>query len=296
MTVEGDIIRAMSAILGNPWEDAALEGSLVVNVDRVSDSGDFPPGVPAFSKGWKAIMAAASDVIAKGGIPVWFAVAVTFADSGDTLSRAEEIARGIRAAIRRFNARLAIGDTDLGPEDSICVTAAGKLAGPGFIRRSGAGPGDAIYIPFPERFGSPRAGYEAIVFGKVTRDNAMHIRNFLYPELPPEIAGPISRFATASMDSSDGLAFTLGELARLSRVDMVIEKLPDHLPKDYVLHGGEEYLPVFTVQEQFEKPMTDVLRKLGIPFMRIGTVPERGEGMVFYEGTPLDTRGFQHGR
>ena len=100
------------------------------------------------------------------------------------------------------------------------------------------------------------------------------------------------------MDSSDGLAYTLFEIAYRSNVCMELNCLPQHLPPEYVFYSGEEYLPVFTVPQKSLHNMEKILRKRDIPFMEIGTVKQVGKcekrGEVYYNGRKIEPRGYEH--
>ncbi|MEM2637339.1 MAG: thiamine-phosphate kinase [Candidatus Korarchaeota archaeon] len=298
MITEHEIIETMSKIIGNPWEDATVispKGKMVVNVDHVSVGRDIPPEAPIFALGWKGIVAAASDLIAKGSIPRWFAIAFLFAEV-DSLSYADALARGIKAAIKNFHANVVIADTDIGKDNSLSVTAIGPLVGPRFISRSGACPGDIVILPFPKRFGSPLMGFKCFC-SSPSRENAEHIRNYLYPHPVPELAPIISRYATASMDSSDGLVYTLSTISASSNAGIEITSIPQHLPPEYVFYSGEEYLPVFTVPPKKLEKVENFMREKKIPFQKIGVVVSLEccqKGEVLYKGNKIDAKGYQH--
>ena len=96
-----------------------------------------------------------------------------------------------------------------------------------------------------------------------------------------------SRAVHSSIDSSDGLAWSLYEIARLSTVDILLEKIPTAseaevfaqgqrlVAEDLALYGGEEYELVLAIrQDEFS-----VLEKRIPSLIRIGTV-EAGTGEV----------------
>ena len=92
--------------------------------------------------------------------------------------------------------------------------------------------------------------------------------------------------ANASMDSSDGLAITLYEIAKQSRKSIIIERLPvpekfmkeaaklGYDPLDLILYGGEEFQIVFTVKPSMVERVTSLAEKTRVPLTIIGKVEE----------------------
>ncbi|MCD6036334.1 MAG: thiL [Nitrososphaeraceae archaeon] len=123
----------------------------------------------------------------------------------------------------------------------------------------------------------------------------------------------LAKYFSSSIDSSDGLATSLYELARQSKVNILIENIPlakgvvdfaqnNHLDaKELIFHGGEEYEIVATIPKSKLNRIKTIARKSKLKLLVIGKV-EKGDGKVFLtngnetskEASLLDDRGYVH--
>jgi thiamine-monophosphate kinase len=119
------------------------------------------------------------------------------------------------------------------------------------------------------------------------------------------------KFFSSSIDSSDGLSISLHELARQSKVNIVIDDIPsakgvrdfaktNHLDyKSLVFYGGEEYEIVATIPRVKLKDAESAARCLNLKFLIIGKV-EKGSGKVLLvdrrtgRKSELENRGYIH--
>jgi thiamine-monophosphate kinase len=113
---------------------------------------------------------------------------------------------------------------------------------------------------------------------------------------------------SASIDSSDGLAWSLHELARMSGVGFLINSVPiseevrrfaefnglDAL--ELALHGGEEYELVVTVNPKRWVDAEVAVKKAGGRLLRIGKVTRDQQVLLDVDGeqTPIEARGWEH--
>jgi len=118
----------------------------------------------------------------------------------------------------------------------------------------------------------------------------------------------LAKYATSSMDSSDGLAITLHELSIRSKKRFVLDELPtkDEVKEfakrnrydfnELVLHGGEEYEIVATIPKRHLKKVRSLAREAGCRLFVIGMV-ERGKGVFMLEKgkrIKIEKRGWEH--
>jgi thiamine-monophosphate kinase len=111
----------------------------------------------------------------------------------------------------------------------------------------------------------------------------------------------------SSIDSSDGLAWSLHEIARLSNVNVVVETIPiawdvevfakeERLSAEALaLFGGEEYELIVTIQKNRFARVKRVVPSL----LRIGAVEKGGGGLrVHYRDRMVSVkpRGYEHFR
>jgi thiamine-monophosphate kinase len=215
---------------------------------------------PPDAVGWKCLARAVSDVAAIGGIPRCFLLSLALPAS-HTGRWLDLFLGGLRRAAERFGCVLAGGDTTRRQDILINVTVVGEVRAGLAVLRSGARPGDILFVS--GRLGEAELGLRLIRKSKQpasSRDPAL--RKHLYPE--PHLALgrwlAESRLASAMMDLSDGLSTDLPRLCAASGVGARIEssKIPSvRLPKDgrggtsvplnLALHGGDDYELLFTV-------------------------------------------------
>ena len=113
---------------------------------------------------------------------------------------------------------------------------------------------------------------------------------------------------TASIDSSDGLAWSLHEIARASRVRITVDSLPiaDEVEKfavvnklgslDLALYGGEEYELVVAVKSRMWNLATDAVKEAGGNLLPIGKVTA-GKGVFLKtreKRVAIESRGYEH--
>jgi thiamine-monophosphate kinase len=241
---------------------------------------------PADAIGWKCLVRALSDIAAMGGAPKCFVLSLALPSgyTGEWLSR---FLRGLRRAARKFACPLAGGDTTERREILISITALGEVRKGQAILRSGAKPGDAIFV-------SGVLG-EADLGLKLLRRAGPHgtktdsaLRKHLYPEPRLGLGKWLSnrRLASAMMDLSDGLSTDLTRLCRASGIGARMEaaKLPSARlsesagrseiknldPISLVLNGGDDYELLFTVPQRAVRRIPNLFQ--GIPLTPIGEI------------------------
>ncbi len=215
---------------------------------------------PPDAVGWKCLARAVSDVGAMGGIPRCFLLSLALPTS-HTGAWLDQFLGGLRRAAERFECVLAGGDTTRRQDILINVTVVGDVRIGRAVLRSGARPGDVIFVS--GRLGEADLGLEKIRKSKRqanSRDPVL--RKHLYPEPRLALGRWLAecRLASAMMDLSDGLSTDLPRLCAASGVGARIEtaKIPTvQLPKDgrggtsvplnLALHGGDDYELLFTV-------------------------------------------------
>lgn len=216
---------------------------------------------PAESVGWKCLARAVSDVAAMGGIPRCFLLSLALPAS-HTARWLDEFLGGLRRASRKFRCDLAGGDTTRRNEILISVTVVGEVRAGSALLRSGARPGDLVYVS--GRLGEAELGLQNLRRSKHAAPSKNScVRRHLYPEPRLALGRWLSekRLASAMMDLSDGLSSDLPRLCTASGVGARISaaEIPSlHItsrrglrianPLQLTLHGGDDYELLFTVR------------------------------------------------
>ncbi|QLD90620.1 thiamine-phosphate kinase [Natronomonas salina] len=286
--------RAALSLVGGHVEaagdDCAVVDDLVVTTDMLHESTDFPGGTTRYTAGWRAVAASLSDVAAMGADARAAVAAYGAPEFRD--DELEGFLRGCTDVCEAVDAEYVGGDLDGHDEFTVATTAVGRTDDP--VLRSGASPGDAVCVS--GTFGRSGAAVRLFEDGEAERANDL----FRF-EPRVETGRVLAPYATAMMDSSDGLARSLHQLAESSDCGFAVKY--DAVPVDpsvgvvvddnaqrreLGLHFGEDFELVFTV------PETDVERAMDetpVQISRIGTVTDDG---VTMDGEPLEDRGFTH--
>jgi thiamine-monophosphate kinase len=238
---------------------------------------------PPESIGWKCLARAVSDIAAMGGEPKQFllSLALPSTHTGKWLDR---FLTGLARAARRLGCQLAGGDTTRSDKILINVTVVGEIRRGRAVLRSGAKPGNLIFVS--GRLGEAELGLRLLRQGRPARHrNSPCVRKHLYPEPRLALGQWLAekRIATAMMDLSDGLSTDLPRLCMASRVGARIEA--DRIPKvqvragkneghvdgtELALNGGDDYELLFTVRPSEARRVPRVFQ--GLPLSCVGEI------------------------
>ncbi|MBS7288581.1 MAG: thiamine-phosphate kinase [Candidatus Freyarchaeota archaeon] len=278
--------------------------TLVFSSDMLVARTDVPPGMTWEQVGWKAVVMNLSDIAAKGaepigglyafGLPKWF-----------KLDDALKIAAGIKKASKLYGARYLGGDVN--ESDEVVVSGAVLGVTERFVPRKGAKPGEIVAVT--GSFGLTAAGLKILLEGLEAGDERDLCLKAVYCPEPRIKEGVIlakEGYASTSIDSSDGLAASLHELAKASNVGFAIDAIPIPRevllfaqrngldPYELALYGGEEYELVVTIPEEKWEDAIKAVEKVGGTLHRIGRVvgdkevlfkhPEKGWVKVSWRG------------
>jgi thiamine-monophosphate kinase len=285
-------LRQIAASLSSAGDDAATVDGLVVTTDMLHETADFPEGTTRYTAGWRAVGASLSDVAAMGA-EATAAVAVYAAPTFESTD-IDAFLKGARSVCRTVDAEYVGGDLDTHEEFTVATTAIGETAAP--VSRDGASPGEVVCVT--GRLGRSAAAVRLFARGNHERANDLF-------RFEPRVAAGLAAAtdATAMIDSSDGLARSLHQLAEASGCGFDIER--DALPiaevvgevaatsEDALELGvffGEDFELVFTAPEA---AVEDIRARSPTRVTVVGTVTESGVEM---DGQPLPDRGYTHGQ
>jgi len=279
---------------------------IIVKTDMLVGSTDVPPGMTIREAARKAVVATISDFAAKGVKPQ--ALMVSIGLPAPAKKRVvQELARGLHEASREYNCKIIGGDTNQADDLVIDIIGVGVAKPKELVRRDGARPGDVVAVT--GSFGKASAGLR-ILMSKQKTDFAKYpslVRAARLPEarLAQGITLAKSHGASSSIDSSDGLAWSLHQVAQASMVGINLHTIPvaaevESFAKEHrlsalelALYGGEEYELVVTIRpERFRN-----LKRLVPSLRRIGIVEKEPFGVSARIGRQqiiVEARGWQH--
>ncbi|MEM8701425.1 MAG: thiamine-phosphate kinase [Pseudomonadota bacterium] len=266
---------------------------------------DAPEAIAA-----KALRVNLSDLAAKGARPRGYLLGLSL-PSDWTTAWLERFCAGLAADQSAFDVRLLGGDTiRSGNGLQVSITAIGQVASGRTVRRSGAKPGDVLFVS--GTIGDAAAGLKIRLDKRFSTENSLadsdtqHLLDrYLLPRPRLALAGLLTEYASASMDISDGLFADSAHMAAASGVDIGIELT--HVPVSPAmmrlramsfdtfaacLNGGDDYEILTAVSAADAKAFQADAAAAGCPVTAIGTVAEgRGKVTCLENGTPVHLQG-----
>jgi thiamine-monophosphate kinase len=249
-------VRRNPSMLADFEEDAAIvsleKGSYAITTDMGMAGTHFLTDEPD-KIGKKIVVSNATDLLSKGAVPEYMLVSL-----GLPASYGMEFVKRLYASmdreLSRFGAHIIGGDTN---SFVYSVTMIGKVVKP--LLRKGAKAGDCVVLT--GQVGNAAAGYVAL--RRKMKAHPALIKAQLEPDIDFKLCKEMMKSANAGIDVSDGLAYELSEIARLSGKRIVVEweKIPVHPAlggfctkngldiKDMVFHHGEDYQIVYTTKD-----------------------------------------------
>ena len=283
----------------------------VLTVDALVEGIHFDRAfVPPDAIGHRALAVNLSDLAAMGAAPRLALLSMAL-PATLRLEEFDGIVAGFTALANRYSLHVAGGNITRSPGPLMLdVTVMGTVKRRQALTRSGARPGDDVYVS--GTMGSAAAGLALLrerqttngerrtpdAERRTTNDeprttnveprttNVGHLTaSFLYPE--PRLALGIhlsrNRAASACMDLSDGLADGLRQMAEASGVGMIIDAaaLPIEpaarafAPRGtdavtQALTGGDDYELLFAVRPRTQRRLNAATKRGGVPLTRIG--------------------------
>jgi thiamine-monophosphate kinase len=291
----------------------------VLTVDSIVEGIHFDRRfVPPDAIGHRALAVNLSDLAAMGAEPRLALLSLALPGTlpcGDF----DGIAAGIVRLAREHRVHVAGGNLTRSPGPLVVdITVTGTAKRRGVLTRSGARPGDDVYVT--GTIGGAAAGLQTLQSAgshQPVSDAGLCIGRYLYPA-PRTRCGLLlgrNRAASACLDLSDGLADGLRQVSESSRVGMVIDAgaIPIEPearswfvsrgmdPVIDAIAGGDDYELLFTVPPKRRSRLLSVTRHAGVPITRIGActagpgirLQRRVEGRTVEEAVP---HGFGHFR
>jgi thiamine-monophosphate kinase len=243
--------------------------------------------------GRRAVAVNLSDVAAMGGAPRMALVSLAF--PGELpLSVFDGLFDGMSQAMREHGGAVAGGNLARAPQLVIDITMIGAAPGGRYVTRSGAEPGDAVYVT--GTLGDAAAGLETCLRGEASDidEHACLVRRLIEPTARVHEGAQLGEWGlvSAMIDLSDGLAADLGHVCDASGVGVEIRR--DDLPLSeelrryarakrtdasrIALAGGDDYELLFTVPPSAMGEVERRTRGWSAPIRRIGTILPAEEG------------------
>jgi thiamine-monophosphate kinase len=285
LSIEQKLIEDIKGLTGEQYigdDCAILPGQLLVTSDMLVEGTHFTLKKINYNfLGWKAVAVNLSDIAAMAGRPRYLLANISFPDSLPDKAR-KDLFKGIVNCANTYRTRLVGGDLTNSDLLTISITVIGDEHENGVLKRTGATVGDVVVVTGD--FGSSAAGLY-LLCNEITGYNHCYEKHCRpQPRLCESWALVRNTGCQgALMDASDGLADSLTQICRMSKVGMEIDysKIPVHhetknLAKlanvnlfDWVFYGGEDYELVACLSQEKWQQMKQLSTN---PFIEIGKV------------------------
>jgi thiamine-monophosphate kinase len=263
---------------------------VVLKADAIIGGVHFFPEDPADAVARKALRVNLSDLAAKGAKPAGFLLSLALPE-GTLDAWLAGFADGLRADADLYECPLLGGDTDRTPGPvMVSIAAFGTVPHGGMVRRSGAKPGDCVFVS--GTIGDAALGLKlrrepgaATRYQLEPQERDHLLARYLVPEPRLALSEPIRLHASAAMDVSDGLAGDLAKLCRASGVsaEIEIEKVPlsdaarrivaaDASASELAVTGGDDYEVLCTIALEQRDAFRAAAFASGVAVTEIGRI------------------------
>lgn len=278
---------------------------VAITVDTLVSCVHFPEDTPVKWLAYKSLAVNLSDLASMGSSPTGFTVGLILPEWDEAWL--ENFGTGLQKLQSRWGLELLGCDVCRGPL-SVTIQAQGGLKPDEGLRRSGARPGDRIFVT--GTLGDAACALPYYLDNKPLPERYHDFlqRRFHCPE--PRVAAGLLLvdIASAAIDISDGLAADLGHILEESQVGAVlhIDKLPSSAAVKSLLNeeqrrrcqlgGGDDYELCFTVPVENISLLKERFAELGLECTWVGEIVE-GDSVGYRiknSEVKMDIRSYDH--
>lgn len=280
------MLKTDSSVIKGPGDDCAVvefdkKNYLLLTCDMLVEGVDFTRKAKPYFIGRKALAVSLSDIAACGGKPRYALVSLGLPKDAP-LSLALGICRGLFKLAKKHGVNIVGGDLSRAEEITLDVSMVGIVKKKQLVLRSGARPGDIIFVT---------GALGGSIYGKhLTFIPRLREAEYLVNNFKPH----------AMIDISDGLAQDLRHIAESSRVGALIYE--DLIPVSKqargthdVLYSGEDFELLFTLPPDKARCL---LKKKKAIFSPIGKIVAEKHGFKiidkFNREAALKNKGYRH--
>lgn len=254
---------------------------LAVSSDMLVEGRHFLPDADPRQLGHKCLAVNLSDLAACGARPLAFTLALALPAADEAWLA--PFSEGLLALADAHGCELVGGDTTRGPLN-LCITVFGEVPTGQALLRSGARPGDDLYVS--GTLGDARLALQALRGEvQVSAPVLAAARERLDRPTPRVALGLALRgLATSAIDISDGLLGDLGHVLRASGVGATVDAdavanllaagdaVGPELRRAYTLAGGDDYELAFTAPPAAREAVRAAAAQADTRVTRIGQI------------------------
>ena len=229
--------------------------------------------------------------------------------TGSRRNLANDFVSGLYELTQYYSVQLIGGDTVKGPM-AFTITAQGFIPPGSELTRSGAKPGDWLYVT--GTLGDAGAGLDILQNKLSVSGEAKDVlvNRHYFPTPRVAVGTAIRRIATSCIDISDGLISDLGHILKASNcgANVHVERLPlsraltsavtPEQAIEYALSAGDDYELIFTVSEEQRGSLETSLASTNVKATCIGQLTGHNGTLSLLKDnekyTPVNVSGYEH--
>lgn len=280
---------------------------LAVTTDTLVAGVHFLNDAPAKSVAYKTVAVNLSDLAAMGAEPAWISLSLSLPEVNEAWL--DDFVSGLHELTQYYSVQLIGGDTVKGPM-AMTITAQGFIPPGSELTRSGAKPGDWVYVT--GTLGDAGAGLDILQNNLEVAGEAKDVlvNRHYFPTPRVAVGTAIRRIATSCIDVSDGLISDLGHVLTASGcgANVHVDKLPlsraltsavsSEQAVEYALSAGDDYELIFTVGEEQRGSLETSLASTNVKATCIGQLTGQPRVLSLLKDnekyTPVTPTGYEH--
>jgi len=287
---------------------------LVLNSDMFNATTDAPKQMNFYQMGLKSVLMNLSDLIVKGVKPEGIIVSLGLPSDLPIVSF-KRLIEGIVDYSNKWNLNYLGGDLNTSKDIIVNPTVFGFKNPKEIIYRKGIKPGDILAIN--NKFGLTGVGFDILLHKGANVKDFPKYSSAIKSVLEPNDLGKEAfllaekKFATASIDSSDGLAKTLKDLT-LSNPNLGFEidfneELIHEKAREYskefslsleklIFEGGEEFIHLFAIEPNDYVKAQRLIKSKGGRLFKVGKAISEEKIYFLKNGKryELKNQGYEH--
>jgi thiamine-monophosphate kinase len=240
-----------------------------------------------YALGWNIAVGAISDILACGGVPRFYAHALTV-DARWDKDYVTRFGEGVRDVLEATGTRFIGGDCGRAREWRCTASVIGTCEQAPVLRR-GAAAGELIYLSGPIGAGNLEAALRENFGQQMAQPKTQFALRLRESAL-------MRQYATACIDTSDGVWSALDTIVNLNACGYAVAGLPyleagrqfcarAGLPESILFFGQcGEYELLFTLKPEHEPAFLDEARQNSLQFYRLGQLTHAGRVLREKEG------------
>lgn len=288
-------------------DDIALlqDKNIAFSTDTICEGVHFLANSDPCKLAQKLLAVNISDLTAKGLEAKFYSLNLAISQQNLSQKWLESFIEGLAIMQKKFNISLLGGDTTKSLSGNVLSATIFATQIKKYIARNNAQIGDLIFIT--GSLGDSFLGLNYLQKSLQIKDNAEYfVAKYELPQPRIELIDLLQKFATASLDISDGLIQDLGHITKASKVGAKLDLnkiviptnimkilVDNNLDKLSLINKGDDYEILFTAPAKYLAQIMSYNHKLPYMISQIGVINDSGK-ITDQDNNLLNMAGFNH--